>query len=174
MENQNPSQVSPIKALVEQTQLLDESIEKLIKQNGLEVVIKDYIVPIIATLTQAVDQNFIAMSNVAQTASVALMTAEKTVAAEILSDVADISNVLVDDFSTLLDAIKDRLSAEELAKAKEIQDLHLELQELVEPWDSLDDLDDDELDDANGEALDEESDEELDEESDEESDDEQQ
>ena len=91
MENQ-PN--SPLHALVEQVTQLQNNITKLLKQNGQNAVITDYIVPILAALTNGLDQSLVGLNSVAQTSQLALVTSEKTLAGEVLSSVSEISNDL--------------------------------------------------------------------------------
>ncbi len=148
------NQQSPLQALVNQVKMLDANIAEIIAKDGLEVVVKDYICPILAALTNSLDQSFVGLNEVAKSASVALVTAEKTLAAEVLSNVADISNDLSVEFVALLESLQEHIKPEHQERLVAIQGLLDELQEQVEPWAEYDEDDDD--DDDDGEEGDEE------------------
>lgn len=157
MQNQNPQ--SPLHALVQQVKLLDANISEIVAKDGLEAVVKDYLCPIIAALTNSLDQAFVGLNEVAKSASVALVTAEKTLAAEVLSNVADISTELSDEFVSLLESIQEHLKPEHQEKLAHIRVLLDELEEEVAPWaeeySDEDEEDDEEADDIDGDEEDE-------------------
>jgi hypothetical protein len=155
---QNQTNKSPLEALVQQVKMLDSNISEIIAKDGLEAVIKDYICPILAALTNSLDQAFIGMNEVAKSASVALVTAEKTLASEVLTNVADISEDLSMAFVSLLEDFQEHIKPEHQAKLVAIQELLNELQEQVEPWAEFED-DDEEGDDEESDEGDEEDDE---------------
>ena len=168
MENQQ--QGSPLQTLVEQVATLEANISKILKQQGVEAVLSDYICPILSTLANAVDQSLVGLNNVAQTAQTTLITSEKTVASEVLSSVCDINNELTTAFAELVNSMAARLQEEDKQKLREIQDLLIELQEIVEPWNTGDDEDDEDDDEEDDDDDDEEDDEDGEEDGDDEED----
>jgi hypothetical protein len=141
---------SPLQALVDQVKMLDANISEIIAKDGLEAVIKDYICPILSALTSSLDQSFVGLNEVAKSASVALVTAEKTLAAEVLSNVADISNDLSIEFVGLLESLQEHIKPEHQERLIAIKELLDELQEQVEPWAEYED-DEDGDDEGEGE-----------------------
>jgi hypothetical protein len=158
---QNQTNKSPLEALVQQVKMLDSNISEIIAKDGLEAVIKDYICPILAALTNSLDQAFIGMNEVAKSASVALVTAEKTLASEVLTNVADISEDLSMAFVSLLEDFQEHIKPEHQAKLVAIQELLNELQEQVEPWAEFEDDEDGDDEDGDDEDEDYEGDDEV-------------
>lgn len=136
---QQEQQQTPLQTLVSQIRMLDEQVSAMMQQeNGIQNVIENYICPILTALATALDQSFSGLNNVAQTASVALLTSEKTLAGDTLAQVADISAELEEKLESLkLSPTDDRNPLLE-----SIKELNYELIELTLMW--LRDSDDDE------------------------------
>jgi hypothetical protein len=137
---------SPLQNLIQQIKLLDDNITQILQEEGSENVIKNYVTPILLALANSVDQAFQALNSVSQTASVALVTAEKTLASEVLENVADITNELSEALTDLLTTLSPKMDANDLAKAQKVEHLLSELYEQTESWLSDDEDDDDEED----------------------------
>ncbi len=147
---------SPLQNLIQQIKLLDDNITQILQEEGSENVIKNYVTPILLALANSVDQAFQALNSVSQTASVALVTAEKTLASEVLENVADITNELSEALTDLLTTLSSKMDANDLAKAQKVEHLLSELYEQTESWLSDDD-DDEEDSEEDGEEDGEES-----------------
>ena len=132
---------TPLQNLLQQIKLLDDNISQILKEEGSDNVIKNYVTPILLALANSVDQAFQALNSVSQTASVALVTAEKTLASEVLENVADISAELTEAFSELLTSLSSKMTPEDLTKAQNIERLLAELYDQTESWLSSDEED---------------------------------
>lgn len=151
MNNQNQQpQEDPLQTLVSQVRMLDENVSEMLQSGtSAESVIEDYLCPIMHAMAVAVEQSFAAISQVAQTASIALVTSERTLASETLQQIGD----NLSEAEGKLDEILNKIPAE---FRKEIEDIHALVNDSLFtalPWVSGE-LDHDEL-----EALDEDIDE---------------
>ena len=151
---------SPLSNLITQIKLLDDNITQILKDEGSENVIKNYVTPILLALANSVDQAFQALNSVSQTASVALVTAEKTLASEVLENVAEITSEISEALTDLLTGLSSKMDANDLAKAQKIEGLIAELYEQTESWLPSDDEDEDEDEDDSDEEADEDESEE--------------
>jgi uncharacterized coiled-coil DUF342 family protein len=139
-QEQQQQQQTPLQTLVSQIRMLDEQVSAMMQQeNGIQNVIENYICPILTALATALDQSFAGLNNVAQTASVALLTSEKTLAGDTLSQVADISAELEEK----LEALTLSLNDEQSALLESIKELNYESIDLTLMWlrDAEDDQD---------------------------------
>ena len=137
---------SPLQNLLEQVQILNANIATIVTEEGADGVIKNYVTPILLALTNSMEQAFLGLNSVSQTASIALVTAEKTYASEVLENVSDITTDLSVELSDFVTSIKDRLNEADVEKLVKIENLLVELQEQVDSWNDEDDDEDDEDD----------------------------
>jgi len=135
---------SPLQNLLEQVQILNANIATIVADEGADGVIKNYVTPILLALTNSMEQAFLGLNSVSQTASIALVTAEKTYASEVLENVSDITTDLSVEISDFVTSIKDRLNESDVEKLVKIENLLVELQEQVDSWNGDDEDDDDE------------------------------
>jgi len=141
---------SPLQNLLEQVQILNANIATIVADEGADGVIKNYVTPILLALTNSMEQAFLGLNSVSQTASIALVTAEKTYASEVLENVSDITTDLNVEISDFVTSIKDRLNESDVEKLVKIENLLVELQEQVDSWNGDDEDEDDDEDDDEG------------------------
>lgn len=143
----------PIQTLVQQVRMLDENIGSMLKGGSkANEIIEDYICPILHAMAVALEQSFAGLNNVAQTASVALITSEKTLAGETLNQVAS-SLTSADE---LMVAFAEKLSPELLSEFNSIHDHVADALDAVLAWSGDDESDaqaDDESDDESVEEF---------------------
>ncbi len=149
---------SPLQNLLEQVQILNANIATIVTEEGADGVIKNYVTPILLALTNSMEQAFLGLNSVSQTASIALVTAEKTYASEVLENVSDITTDLSVEISDFVTAIKDRLNEADVEKLVKIENLLVELQEQVDSWNGDDEDEDDDEDEGDDEEGDDEGD----------------
>jgi len=121
----------PIQTLVQQVKMLDENIGSMLKSGSkVHDIIEDYICPILHAMAVAIEQSFAGLNNVAQTASVALITSEKTLAGETLTQVAS-SLTSADD---MMVTFAEKLPPELLAEFNAIHDQVADALDTVLAW----------------------------------------